>query len=143
MGATRIDAELHQPDALGDCIGVVAAAPRGRVLRRTPSTAARGKKPQTKEMRGSGEALAKEPWTHWRFWTATSPRSQSMGTASGRRVEPPLSATRARMSTRPSRWVPGMVQRVFAGVVRRSCAMKFTPWTSGCQPGLSQCVVPS
>ena len=94
-------------------------------------------------MRGSGEAFAKEPCTHWRFCTATSPRSQSMGTASGRKVEPPFAATRALMSTWPSRWVPGSVQSAFAGVVRRSCAMQFTPCESGCQSGESQCVVPS
>ena len=46
---------------------------------------------------------------------ATSPGSQSSGTAAGRRSEP-AAATMALMSARPSRWLPGTTQSPLAAL---------------------------
>ena len=70
------------------------------------------------DTRGSGEVLANEPCNICRLTMVTSPASVTNGMASGRRSLPSLAATRARISMRPSVWLPGMIHNALAGVVR-------------------------
>ena len=73
---------------------------------------------------------------------ATSPGSQSMGTAPGKRSEP-LAARIALMSALPPVWVPGTTHRAFSGVVGYRFTMKLKPCVPASSAGLCQCVVPS